>query len=42
MAMMDGNLEEALGIYGKAILANPNSAPLYAKRAQLLVSFTFR
>jgi len=37
MAMMDGNLDEARDIYGKAILANPHSAPLFAKRAQLLL-----
>jgi len=37
MAMMDGNLDKARDIYGKAILANPHSAPLFAKRAQLLL-----
>ena len=36
-AMSDGNLDEAIKLFGEALECNPHSAVLYAKRAQLLV-----
>lgn len=34
VAMSDGNLEEAVGLFTDAIKINPHSALLYAKRAR--------
>ena len=39
-AMSDGNLDEAIKLFGEALECNPHSAVFYAKRAQLLVSQT--
>ena len=36
-AMSDGNLDEAIKLFGQAIECNPHSAVLFAKRAQMLV-----
>ena len=36
-AMGDGNLDEALKLFGEAIELNPHAAVLFAKRSQLLV-----
>ena len=37
-AMSDGNLDEAIKLFGEAMECNPQSAVLYAKRAQILVN----
>lgn len=41
MAMSDGNLDEAIKLFGDAIETNPQSAVLFAKRAQTLVNNKF-
>ena len=37
-AMSDGNLDEAIKLFGEAMEFNPQQAVLYAKRAQILVN----